>query len=385
MRIAVFGGVFDPVHNGHIECARIADRALRPDKLIFVPAGRPPHKIKLMNTARHRMEMLRIAVSENFGDRAEICGFEAEGKGYSYTSDTLAYLRCVYGMEAEIFFVIGSDNIENIARWHKPEVIRTLATIAVVKRPGYDSAEAKKHLPECVVLEGDSVEDASSDIRRMAACGDNFSELVPKGVYAYIKKHGLYPKTMDEDEILSFVKERLLPSRLSHTLGVRDTAEVLAKRFNADSGSARIAALLHDCTKNLSLNEMLKLCEKYDIITDELQRRQETLLHGITAEAVAFFEVGICDENILEAIRFHTTGRHGMSRLLKIIYLADCIEPSRNYPGVDELREISRTSLDAACLASIDKTIKFLISKRAEVHTDTLEARNSLIRGVEND
>lgn len=385
MKIAVFGGVFDPVHNGHIECARLADRALCPDKLIFVPSGRPPHKVKMMNTAHHRTEMLKIAVSENFGERAEICNFETDSDGFSYTSDTLAHLRCVYGMEAEIYFVVGSDNIGNIEGWHKPEVIRTLATIAVVKRPGYDSAAAKKLLPECIVLEGESVEDASSDIRNAAARGEDFSSLVPRGVYDYIKKHGLYPKTMGEDEILNFVKERLTPSRFSHTVGVRDAAEVLAARFNADCRSARIAAFLHDCTKNLSLNEMLKLCEKYDIITDELQRRQEALLHGITAEAVAFFEVGICDGDILEAIRYHTTGRRGMPNLMKIIYLADCIEPSRNYPGVDELRELSLVNLDKACLASIDKTIKFLISKRAEVHADTLAARNSLIRGVEND
>ena len=146
-RIAVFGGVFDPVHNGHIKCAEIADRELSPDELIFMPAGRPPHKIKLMNTAKDRMNMLKIAVSKSFGARASVCGFEAESAGFSYTSDTLAYLRSVYGMDAEIFFVVGADNIQNIKSWHKPEIIRTLATLAIVKRPGYDEAEAKDLFP----------------------------------------------------------------------------------------------------------------------------------------------------------------------------------------------------------------------------------------------
>lgn len=384
-RIAVFGGVFDPVHNGHIKCAEIADRELSPDELIFMPAGRPPHKIKLMNTAKDRMNMLQIAVSERFGGRAKVCGFEAESGEISYTSETLAYLRSIYGMDADIFFVIGSDNIQNIKSWHKPEIIRTLATLAVVKRPGYDEAEAKAVLPECVILGGESIEDSSTEIRRRAALGEDFSELVPCGVYEYIKKNNLYPKAADESEIEEFVKKKLRPKRFEHTLGVRDTAVRLAEKHGADTGKVKIAALVHDSAKNLSLPEMLKLCEKYDIITDELQKRQETLLHGIAAEGIAFFELGITDGDILDAVRYHTTGRKDMPLLTKIIYLADCIEPSRDYGGVEELRRLSLENLDGACRASLDSTISFLISKGAEIHTDTLEARNSLIRGEMRD
>lgn len=380
-RVAVFGGVFDPVHNGHIKCAEIADRALSPDELLFVPAGRPPHKARLMNTARDRMKMLEIAVSERFGGKARLCTYEIERSEPSYTSDTLMYLRTVYGMDAEFYFVIGSDNIKNIDAWHCPEIIKTLATPAVVKRPGYDEAEAQAMLPGCVVLEGDSVEDSSTEIRRRAERGEGFSELVPRGVYEYIKKNKLYPKAADEAEIEELVKKKLKPKRFLHTLGVRDTAARLAEKYGADTGKARIAALVHDCAKNLSLPEMLKLCEKYDIITDELQKRQETLLHGIAAEGIAFFELGITDGDILDAVRYHTTGRKDMPLLTKIIYLADCIEPSRDYDGVGELRRLSGIDIGKACLLSLDRTIAFLISKGAEIHTDTLEARNSLIRG----
>ena len=380
-RIAVFGGVFDPVHNGHIRCAEIADKELSPDELIFMPSGKPPHKIKLMNTTEDRMKMLEIAVSERFGNRAKVNAFEAKSNKLSYTSDTLAYLRSIYGMDAEIYFVIGSDNVSNIKSWHRPEVIRTLATLAVVKRPGYDEAEAKSLLPECIILGGESIEDSSTEIRRRASLGEDFSELVPCGVYEYIKKNCLYPKATDESEIEKFVKEKLKPERFEHTLGVRDTAVRLAEKYGADTGKARIAALVHDSAKNLSLSEMLKLCKKYDIITDELQKRQKALLHGIVAEGIAFFELGITDSDILDAVRYHTTGRKNMPLLTKIIYLADCIEPSRNYSGVETLRKLSLENLDHACRMSLDSTISFLISKGAEIHTDTLEARNSLIRG----
>ena len=102
-RIAVFGGVFDPVHIGHIKAAQIADRELCPDELIFVPAGNPPHKVKLMNTAENRMKMLSIAVKDAFGEKAKLCGYEVENNGFSYTSDTLMHLRTIYGMDAVSF------------------------------------------------------------------------------------------------------------------------------------------------------------------------------------------------------------------------------------------------------------------------------------------
>ena len=380
-RIAVFGGVFDPVHIGHIKAAQIADRELCPDELIFVPAGNPPHKVKLMNTAENRMKMLRIAVKDAFGEKAKLCGYEVENNGFSYTSDTLMHLRTVYGMDSEIFFVIGSDNIKNILSWHKPDVIRTLATLAVVKRPGYDETEAKLLFPECVILEGDSIDDSSTEIREKARNGEDYRALVPHGVYEYIAANKLYPKAASELEIESFVKAKLKPKRFEHTIGVRDTAERLAEKYGADKKKARIASLLHDCAKNLSLQEMLKLCEKYDIIVDELQMRQENMLHGIAAMGISFFELGITDYEILDAVRYHTTGRKDMPLLTKIIYLADCIEPSRSFDGVEELRRLSTDNLDSACLLSLDRTISFLISKGVEVHTDTLEARNSLIRG----
>ena len=323
--------------------------------------------------------MLKIAVSESFGERAKVCDYEINESGYSYTAKTLSHLKAVYGRDSELYFVIGADNIPEVAGWYRPDIITALSTIAVVARPGFDKKSAEDILPSCVVCEGESVDISSSMIRDLAAKGEDFSHLVPHGVWNYIKKHDLYPKTVDDlKQIEEFVSGFLDDARMQHTLSVQKTAAELAEKFGCDKKSAEVAALIHDVAKNLSLQEMLNYCEKYDIIIDDMQKRQKSLLHGIVAEGIAFFELGIRDSEILNAVRYHTTGCRDMETLTKIVYLADAIEPLRDYDGVDKIRE-AVDNLDRACRVSLDITIKHLIDKGSEIHNDTMNARNQLL------
>lgn len=170
----------------------------------------------------------------------------------------------------------------------------------------------------------------------------------------------------------------LSEKRLLHSMRVVDEAVELAERFGEDPDKAATAAFLHDCCKK---NE-----RRY---FEELRRRGEVsddiwvaspVLHARLGEHVARVFYGVKDPDVLAAIRSHTTGEAGMSRLQKIVFLADLIERGRDFPGVDRLREIAKRDLDEAVLASMDHTLKFLIDSGAVIELETLEARNDLLK-----
>lgn len=183
-----------------------------------------------------------------------------------------------------------------------------------------------------------------------------------------------------EVEIIDYLKKNLTENRFVHTMGVYDTAQRLAKLYDEDINSAKIAALLHDCTKNLSKDEQLRICkaecEKLDIIT----LKNPALLHSITGSIFAKNSVGVGDKYILDAIRYHTVGRENMTKLDKIIYLADYMEPNRVFKTVDEVRSVAyNEDLDKALFLAINNTINYIVEKKQLLHLNTIETRNWMI------
>lgn len=182
-----------------------------------------------------------------------------------------------------------------------------------------------------------------------------------------------------EDQIKEKLKENLKPKRYDHVIGVRDTAIELAKLYNEDLEKAKLAALIHDYCKNMSDEEIISKVEKYKLMMDEISKISPQLMHGAIAAAIAKEDMGITDEDLLNAVTYHTTGRENMSILEKIIYIADYIEPSRNFPGVDDLRKSAFEDLDKALLKAFDNTIKFVIDKGQFLHLDTIKGRNYIL------
>lgn len=182
-----------------------------------------------------------------------------------------------------------------------------------------------------------------------------------------------------EEKIDTYIKEALKSSRYNHSLGVRDTAEELARLYKVDTFKARIAGLVHDCAKNMRDEEILDIVSKYDYAVDEVCMKSPQLLHGLAGALVAENIMGILDRDILDAVISHTTGKPDMTVLEKIIYLADYIEPSREFLGVDELRQLSYIDLDKALLLSFDNTIKYVIDRGELLHYNTISARNYLL------
>lgn len=183
----------------------------------------------------------------------------------------------------------------------------------------------------------------------------------------------------EREGYLTLLKEKLKPKRLVHTLGVEKLAIQLAKKYGADVASAQRAALLHDLAKSLKKQEMLTLAYNYNIEVDEICQRQPDLLHGALSAEWARRELGLQDEDMLNAIRFHTTGRAGMSPLEKIIYLADLLEENRDFPGVEELREATMLDLNQGFLEGMAHVLTYVIAERTLLHPRSIEAYNDLI------
>jgi len=170
----------------------------------------------------------------------------------------------------------------------------------------------------------------------------------------------------------------LQPQRAAHILGCEETAAELARRWGEDEEKARYAALLHDVTKQYSHAEQLKLVEKYGIIIDAAFDRFPALAHAETGAAVARAEYDMAEDIVL-AIRYHTTGRPGMTLLEKILYLADYIEPNRSFPGLEDTRTLAFQDLDAAVLRSTADCLIYNLKKSRPVHPITVETYNELV------
>jgi predicted HD superfamily hydrolase involved in NAD metabolism len=182
-----------------------------------------------------------------------------------------------------------------------------------------------------------------------------------------------------ERKIEAYLRENLKEKRFIHTLGVRDTAVKLAKLYSENAAKASLAALLHDCAKSLSDKELIHMVSKKGCKIDWIHEKSPQLLHGHAAAIIAEDIMEVMDKDVLEAVTYHTTGKSNMSTLVKIIYLADYIEPGRSFPGVEELRKTAEVNLDEAVLMALEGTIKYVISCRQLLHPDTIEARNYLL------
>lgn len=187
---------------------------------------------------------------------------------------------------------------------------------------------------------------------------------------------------MTENEILTKLKATQRERRFNHTLGVVSEAERLAPKFGVDVEKAKLTALLHDCAKNLDEatgENFFVLCQKYGVKLDECAKCESALVHAFLGAAVAYKEYGIEDNEILEAIYYHTTARANMTPLEKLIYIADMTEPGRTIEQAKEIRRLVEVDIDEALIYAIGCSIKHVIKKGTLIHPDSVHALNYLI------
>lgn len=184
---------------------------------------------------------------------------------------------------------------------------------------------------------------------------------------------------MNQEEIIAKLQTMLDQKRFLHTLGVRETALELAALYQVNQEQAAIAALLHDCAKNLPFPSLFEEAQKASLFLEDIDYRVPQLLHGPVGALIAHRDFGVTDEAILQSIRVHTLGSINMSDLDKIIYIADMIEPSRKYNSVKELRELASLNLEQAIISCIDASLHYVINNGFLIHPQTIDARNFLI------
>ncbi len=197
MRIGVLGGTFDPIHIGHLVAAEETRVRLALQRVIFVPAGLPPHKLHLEVTpTQHRLKMVQLAIADH--PHFALSRVDADRFGPSYTVDTIELLRDEYGPQAEFHFIMGSDSLAELLTWHRPERLIRLCRIVALTRPRHriDLEELEGLLPGAIarvqLLDMPLLQISGTDLQRRVRMGLSIKYLVPSAVEAYIYQHGLY-------------------------------------------------------------------------------------------------------------------------------------------------------------------------------------------------
>ena len=382
-RIGIYGGTYSPPHIGHMKAAEYAIEALKLDRLLLIPTGVSPHKAMSAGaTSADRLEMLRLSAAGM--EKAQVSDLEIRRQGSSYTVDTLRAIR-EENPGAELGLLMGTDMFVSFLNWREPESILSLATLAVFcrgERGEGEQIEAQMENLEAMGAKIRLVENpvnaiSSTDLRRMLVfgCADPF--LMP-GVGDYIREKGLYGldrerKNLPMEELEEAVIALMNPNRVAHVLGCRDTAVELARVYGENEVDAARAGLLHDITKAIDGPLQLTLCDEYGIVLDTFSRSFPKTLHALTGSLVAERIFGE-NENVVSAICHHTTGRANMTLLEKIIYIADYVEPNRDFPGVEEMRAMAYTDLDQAVLMGLQSAVAHVRRQGQGLAPATLEA-----------
>jgi len=369
MRIGIFGGSFDPPHAEHKSLVEAAIKSLSLDKAFIVPAGVPPHKRdKTLSANADRMEMCKLAFSDL--PCVEISDYELNNKGVSYTYLTCRYFKEQYP-ESQLFWCVGTDMLRDFPSWKNPDDILLNATLAVCARneePDWLSTETKKFQERfgknfaLINYHGKDV--SSTQIRVLAGAGMEITNFTGRKVAEYIAQKKLYEIPFAETS-LSFQTEK----RRAHSLRVALLAAKRAPALKISERKAIAAALFHDCAKNIPEN--LPCLSGF-----KAQGVPKPVWHQYAGAYIAEHLFGVQDEEILNAVRYHTSGRENMRPLEKLIFLADMLEEERDFSGVDELRKLFWTdpTLDECMRVALKETLLHLKNKGREIYPLTQQA-----------
>lgn len=370
------------MHNGHIKVAKAARDEFGLDRVLFMVAKDPPHKsIAGHVPAQARFEMTEKALENETG--LEASGLEMDRDGKSYTIDTVRELKALLP-DSQIFCIVGADMLIDLPNWHEAEQLMKEIAFIAMGREGVteDISEAAARLRDkygadirLSSLVGPEI--SSTAIRNAVYQAEPVDMWIKDCTAAYIYEHGLY---LPEEFCLlaQKLKSNMDAPRYIHTMGTVRCAIELAARYGADAKKARLAALLHDCAK-FPHERLLKCCDEYEMDVEELKKDFISVIHGPLGARVAQREYGVSDEAVLSAIYWHTLCHENMTKLEKIVYLADKIEPGRKYEGLEEIREAARTSLDAGVLACMERSIGYVLKRGKKLHPDVLTAREFLL------
>lgn len=368
----VFGGSFDPVHVEHTNILKAAVRELCADKVIVVPTKNPPHKSASKTPFSDRAEMARIAFSQ-VPANVIVDDIENRNDGVNYSSDNLPVLEKKYG---KFVYVIGGDSLLALESWHEPEFIVRNFEIAVFDREGYQSAKDKaaelneKWNGKIRILEHVGKEVDSHTIRDRLMLKADVSGL-DENVERYIKSRNLYSEFFPYvDKAATYLDAK----RLVHSKNTALVALSLNRNFcpKIDEDKVLLAGLLHDVGKIYDKTELPNNIQNVipkDSIGTPVQ-------HQFVSVEIVKNDFHISDEDVLNAIRFHTTGRENMSQFEKLIYVSDLISYERNFQGVESLRKAVYNDFEKGFITCLTYSRDYVVETGREVYPLTDKAIN---------
>ncbi|MDR1093137.1 MAG: nicotinate (nicotinamide) nucleotide adenylyltransferase [Clostridiales bacterium] len=345
-KTALFGGAFDPVHKGHTALAASVAEEFNLSEVVAVPAGGPPWKTASAS-AQDRLAMCRLAFQSV--PHVTVSDFEIVSQQKpSYTYKTLEHFHTLLGYPP--FFIVGADAVPGILDWKEPEQIAAHSTLIVAGRMPYDHAlegaigEYRDKTGGKVLLSRAKAPDISStEIRILHSFGEDLSAYLDPAVIEYVETRGLY---MQYAAVARAIKNLVDGERYRHTASVATVAYKLAGRYGADPARAVRAALYHDCAKRITAEEA---AQKFGLdVPREIFALHPKIRHAPIGALYAQKYFNETDADVLNAIRWHTTGRPDMSLLEKIIFVADYIDPLRAYDDTPLMYETAFRDLEKA-------------------------------------
>ncbi len=396
MRLTIYGGSFDPFHLGHLRILQAAIAKKLVQQIIVIPLGLAPHKQNVPAAASYRLEMVKRAVRDL--PEVSVSDYEIKRSGKrSYTSDTIDHFKQRFarqGQKLHLSLLYGSDVLFTIESWHKPAYIMQEAELLVAVRGNCNLTEIEKqanYLRErygarITIFNMEPTEISSSQLREyLREDSEKYQSFVPEVVADFLQKHRPYRHldivselSLEQRLYLAKLEQKLRKlmntKRLLHSLNVMHYALYLAKLHQVTLMPVAVAALVHDCAKQMPLKKQLKLAKR----AGATQLLDKNIAHGPAGAYYVKKFWGIRNKQVLDAIFYHTTGKPHMGMLEKIIFLADKLEYGRTYKDLTRLRALAETDLDLAmreCLLEIEEAMKL---KHLKIHPLSIVTREYL-------
>ena len=357
MKIGVFGGAFDPFHQEHKKIIMAAHDELGLDTVIVLPSYLPPHKKGQIALYEDRRAMVEAACQDL--PYVVIDDLERERGTVNPTSITLPILREKYPAD-EFFFIMGGDSAENFHKWIDPcSIAKTAKIVVVARKGGGDVSVAIERMRKLF----------SADVRLLSFCGDFISSSsIKASVMVGLEPSGLSKEVLDVitdrrlyttfSDLVDRVKADIPEKTFWHVARTAVYAESFCGLLGLKFEEVFLAAFLHDCAKHLAV---------------QIEGVPSPVVHQFTGADLARDKYGVEDETILDAIRYHTTGKTNMSTLGKLIFCADILEPGRSYEGVEDLRRIIFADFEKGFVACVKRCYDHLVEKGGEIYYLTKE------------
>ena len=346
--IVLFGGAFDPIHNGHINMAENASRQLNAD-VFFIPA-----RISVWKSdsapIEDKIQMIELACSQSvFKNRLHISRFEADSKtDVNYSIDTIRHFKEEY-KDDNLFLLIGTDQVNSFEKWKEADEIAKLVTIIYFNRPGLKLKKENLERFKMVEIKGETLPASSTDIRELKSLD------TPDLVVEYMIRNSLY--------FMNKIKSYMSEKRFAHTLSVTRLSYEIAKANELrEYQKVVIASLLHDIGKEVPMEEQKRIMkERYE----EYLGLNPVIYHQFVGAYLAEKDFGIKDQEILDAIKYHTTSNSNMSQVAMIVYSADKIEPTRNFDST-ELINSMKSSIRQGFIDVLKANVEYYENKGIE-------------------